>query len=348
MCSATLPVLVGRIGEGTAGFDGLENAVEIFDEDRNALFHSLKRVEFFIPSANEKYDEWESLAAELTPLSRVLCVVNTRKSARDLHKFMPAGTFHLSTLMCGEDRSDVIDAVKKLLRKGQSVRLVSTQLIEAGVDIDFPVVYRAFTGLDSIVQSAGRCNREGGLDGLGRVVVFTPPVSSPRGILSKAEEAARSVLKGRRTFELSDEIFSSYFDDFFRSLNQFDEPRSCQMMFKKTRDLKYQFRTYAKHYHLIDDEEQKPILVPYVNKKNGKNGKKLINQLERRVDYEIVRRLQRYTVNVPEREFQKMDRNRMFRSIGDGKFYTLSDPEDYKPGIGVMLDEDMYSKAMMI
>ena len=88
-------------------------------------------------------------------------MVNTRRDCRELHELLPGETIHLSASMCGEHRTKVITEIKQKLQSGLPVRVVSTQLVEAGVDIDVPVVYRAFSGLASIAQAAGRCNREG-------------------------------------------------------------------------------------------------------------------------------------------------------------------------------------------
>ncbi len=240
-CTATQPALIGKIGGGTAAFPGIETATEIYDQERAELYSSFERVTFYVPSDEERYEEWEPLAEDLKKFSRVLCVVNTRQSARDLYGLMPKGTFHLSALMCAEDRSDTITTVKELLSDAsQNVRLISTQLIEAGVDIDFPVVYRAFAGLDSLVQSAGRCNREGGMPIPGRVVVFNPPANSPRGLLAKGEEAARMILKGRSSFKLSDELFREHFREFYGRVNEFDKPGMQKMMLDRERVFLYQ------------------------------------------------------------------------------------------------------------
>src|SRR5208283_5261126 len=126
------------------------------------------------------------------------CIVNTRRDCRELHALLPEGTIHLSALMCPEHRSEVVARIKSKLAAGGPIRVVSTQLVEAGVDIDFPVVYRALAGLDSIAQAAGRCNREGRLNEegrLGEVIVFDAPKPAPSGSLRKGQDAGAEILR---------------------------------------------------------------------------------------------------------------------------------------------------------
>lgn len=336
MCSATLPALVGTLGEGNDKIEGFNayDVIEIYDEGRDEMRDALKRVRFEVRGDDDVFDDWRAVADELAGHERVMCVVNTRASARELYTCMPDGTFHLSAQMCGEDRSDVIAEIKKRLRTSEDVRVISTQLVEAGVDIDFPIVYRAYAGLDSIVQAAGRCNREGRLDGYGRVVVFNAPVSSPPGMLRKAEEASRCVLFGQKTFELSDELIKSYFQELFSVLKGFDVPNAKNMMLK---DLggRYSFRTYASRYRLIDDCDQAAVLVPYKNEKA--DGAALIKLIESgRVDRDILRRAQRFTVNVNRGELAKMMAAGMIREIEEGRFLTVTNQRFYKAGIGLV------------
>ncbi len=104
----------------------------------------------------------ETLAAELNAVPQALCVVNRRKTAQQLYEMLePEGRYCLTTLLCPADRKRLLGQIRKRLKDGLPCRVVSTSLIEAGVDVDFPAAWREEAGLDSILQTAGRCNREG-------------------------------------------------------------------------------------------------------------------------------------------------------------------------------------------
>lgn len=107
----------------------------------------------------------EALCAQLSSAEQVLCVVNRRKTAQDLFAQLPAeGSYCLTTFLCAADRRRQLDEIRQRLKAGLPCRVVSTSLIEAGVDVDFPLAYREAAGLDSLLQTAGRCNREGRRD----------------------------------------------------------------------------------------------------------------------------------------------------------------------------------------
>ena len=150
---------------------GLDGVVEIVPPELN-LYEKLKRVHISWPASREETWAWTDVASRMMECGQALCVVNTRKKARVLFEEIRqrgGRGFHLSTTMCPAHRMAVIDEVKNLLVHHQTCLLVSTQLIEAGVDLDFPVVFRELGPLESIIQAAGRCNREGTLpkcDGL--------------------------------------------------------------------------------------------------------------------------------------------------------------------------------------
>lgn len=175
--TATLPVFAGHIGTGQKAFSGLKSPVTEITSVHDHLFEAFKRVELHWPESTTTFDD---LADELSGYDCVLCIVNTRKEARELYQRMPEGTLHLSRMMCSVHIMEVIKLIKQKLKDNEPVRVISTQLVEAGVDIDFPVVYRAFAGLDSIIQAAGRCNREGKLN---RRVSWGRSLSSNRRIV---------------------------------------------------------------------------------------------------------------------------------------------------------------------
>ncbi len=140
------------------------------------LFNRLQRVTYSWP-AKDAFLDWPFVANTMNAQHAALCVVNTTRAARELFeeikRLNPAGCFHLSTHMCPAHRKAVLRLVRHQLQRGERCQLVSTQLIEAGVDVDFPLVLREMGPLESIIQAAGRCNREGKIpSGGGRMIVF--------------------------------------------------------------------------------------------------------------------------------------------------------------------------------
>lgn len=244
---------------------------------------------------------WECIAESLCQHEQVLCIVNRRQDCRDLHDLMPEGTIHLSALMCGAHRSDVIAQIKQRLQNGQPIRVISTQLVEAGVDIDFPVVYRAMAGLDAIAQAAGRCNREGALEANGQVHVFVPPTDPPRGMLSDAEQAGREVLRqlAPEKHPLDPDCMTRYFQCFYNRVARhdagYDEGDILRDKLCPNRGFEFAFRSASEAFQLIQDG-YRPVIVPYGN------GAELIERL--RAGYigrDTLRQAQRFTVTLPER-----------------------------------------------
>jgi len=224
LCTATQPAFEAQ--DDYPQFPGLpRGSVREIIQDVPRLYRELRRVEVD-PVDTNTTRRWEEIAEELKSFERVLCVVSDRRSCRELHALMPKGTYHLSALMCAQHRSDCIAEIKERLKTTEPVRVISTQLVEAGVDIDFPVVYRAMAGLDSIAQSAGRCNREGKLKtngGLGKVVVFTPQRKPPAGILRKASETTARLLDSGLKDPIDHAAFSQYFSELYWKVNSLDE-----------------------------------------------------------------------------------------------------------------------------
>lgn len=278
--------------------------------DPGAIFQKLRRTKIWIPSNLNHRSGWQDIAERVKQHQRVLCIVNTRRDCFDLHKLMPKGTIHLSALMCGQHRSEILSQIKAGLKDSQTVRLISTQLVEAGVDIDFPVVFRALAGLDSIVQAAGRCNREGGLNAQGRmgdVHVFVPEKPSPRGLLLKGENTARELFAVPSFNPEHPDAFSRYFQLFYSKVN--DTGRAVKELLQKDAPF-VQFRTAAKRFKLIDDQDQQPVFVRYADSHQWLGDLRRFGPKRR-----ILRRLQRYAVNISRRDFEYAKANGMVEQV---------------------------------
>ena len=286
------------------------------------VFKKLRRVDYCI-EPKENPLNWRMVADRMTSHQQVLCILNIRRQAfelwdtlrRLLHekgfvKEEEEALFHLSSAMCPAHRLDLLGLSKnpapnnimERLRNGKPCWVASTQLIEAGVDIDFPVVFRAMGPLDSIVQAAGRCNREGLLQDeqgnlcRGKVVIFCPSDGGlPPGIYSKGTSITPAYLEPERIAE-DPAIFSQYFHELYQ-ITPTDFNQRGQHTIQEDR-AEFRFRKVAEHARVIKKGETVSVIVPY-----GK-GKAMIDQIRRTKDFDFktLRRLQRYMVNVRKQE----------------------------------------------
>lgn len=301
--TATQPVLSGIIGSGQNAFKGIEaNAVRELVPNFLQLANDLKRVQVQMPLNTNQPTEWTVIADELRKFEQVLCIVNTRKNCRELYNLMPEGTVHLSRMMCSAHIMDAIAEIKHRLKSGLPITVISTQLIEAGVDVDFPVVYRALAGLDSVAQSAGRCNREGKLNKegmLGLTKVFCTVKGTPPGLMRKGADTLKELLHIHNGKDFLDPtIFQQYFSLFYSKVQGFDKPKIEDLLVKDAMQMKFRFATAARDFRLIDDKGAQSILVEY------KEGAKLIDLLKRNgTESWLMRKLQRYAVSVNARDF---------------------------------------------
>ncbi|ARM31064.1 CRISPR-associated helicase Cas3' [Prosthecochloris sp. HL-130-GSB] len=341
LCTATQPVLTGKIGSGTAALQGFENdAVRELIDDPKRLFQIFQRVRIELMEGEaDKRLSWEQVAESMMKHRQALAIVNTRKDCRSLYDIMPDGTVHLSALMCPEHRSDVIFEIKHKLRDDKPVHVVSTQLLEAGVDIDFPIVFRAFSGLDRIAQAAGRCNREGRLEN-GKVFVFNPPDASPSGLLLKAEHAGQEMFRvfPELASSLMPEAFQRYFTLYFNGLNDFDKKEILDLLAgPDVTEFKIQFRTAAWRFKIINDANQHGIIVKY----NSENKKAHVEALIEQLKYAgpsrmLMRALQRFSVNVYDNDLRQMRDNGTIEEINGVWVQTV--PDLYSSVFGVDID----------
>lgn len=330
--TATLPVFAGRIGTGQKAFSGLKSPVTEITSVHDNLFEAFKRVELHWPESTTTFDD---LADELSGYDCVLCIVNTRKEARELYQRMPEGTLHLSRMMCSVHIMEVIKLIKQKLKDNESVRVISTQLVEAGVDIDFPVVYRAFAGLDSIIQAAGRCNREGKLNKkgeLGQVFVFKPENNILRGLMGKGAAALREMLLTSDGNDLfSPDCMAQYFRLFYSKCNTFDKAEIKKSLYEGVGEMNFLFATAADQFRLIDDKDSVSILVGYGD------GATLLEELKRiGPEFWLLRKLQQYSVSVRKWDFEQF---RKQGTVGEyAGIFILEDGRCYDERAGLVLD----------
>ena len=248
----------------------------------------------------------EHLARQLAAKPCVMAIVHRKKDAqwlaRRLKELLPAErVFHLSTNMCPAHRRRALEEIRSALedyrQSGMPCRIVSTQLVEAGVDLDLPVIYRAMAGLDSIVQAAGRCNREGRLGNKGRVVVFHSETQPPDCHLKRCAEITANML-----FEQDGQIDigdPAVFEVFFRKL-YFASNTDSKHLARHESDLN--FETLGREFRLIDETQQIPVVVLY--DEEAKSRLKTVRAIALRPDSEDVaarialRTLQSYTIAV--------------------------------------------------
>ncbi len=332
LSTATQPALASRAYfDANNNMRGLDNVREIMN-DSDALYGALERVNVRLPTDWNASVSWDALASEISQRDSVLAIVNRRKDARELWQRLPEGTLHLSALMCGEHRSKTIKQIKARLKDGIPTRVISTQLVEAGVDVDFPVVYRALAGLDSIAQAAGRCNREGRLAELGKqgeVIVFIAPQPAPPGLMRKGEDACRSVLHGHTGNPLERALFARYFEKLYHACNL--DAHSINKLLKVDGEtLAVNFRTAAEQFKLIQDEDSAPVIVRYRGADGNDNtiGMLLNTMGKQGSERWLMRKLQRYTVTIHRREIMRL--------------LAQGDVEEAIPGLYVQVSDWLY------
>lgn len=314
-CSATQPAFLKSAGL-PRGFEPHE--LNEIAPDSARSYRTLRRVRYRVEPVSVKWS-WERVADEMLANTQALCVLNLRRQAfagwEAVRKRLAEeprsedwqdAVFHLSSAMCPAHRLDVLglsrtsppNNITMRLRTKQPCWVVSTQLIEAGVDIDFPVVFRAMGPLDSIVQSGGRCNREGQLtDGQGcrtpgNVIVFHPEDGGlPRGIYEKATSITPAYTVDVERLATDPDLFASYFSELYQ-LTPTDHARKGEHSIQEDRAA-FNFRTVSERARVIK-EDTVSVIVPY------RRAKKLVAQVRRmhRCDARDLRRFQRYMVSL--------------------------------------------------
>ena len=294
-----------------------------------ALYGRFRRVTF--RQAGTLTDE--SLAQRLSQQEQVLCIVNSRRAAQCIYeKLPPEGSFHLSTLMIPAQRQALLAVIRQRLRDGLPCRVVSTSLIEAGVDVDFPAVYRELAGLDAVMQAAGRCNREGKRPADESIATVFERTELPPVLFQTAVGAAREALKGGGDID-APETMARYFRS-LRSLSGgvLDKQDIIRAFERGVEGRELPFRTAAEKFHLIDRNTY-TVYIPY-----GEGAALLRRLQDGECSKALYRQLGRYAVSVYEPHFQALYRA--------GALLTARDVPWLDGDSRILTDLTLYSETM--
>ena len=341
LCTATQPALLETDDEEASFKGGLRDVREIAPEPTR-LYQTFKRV------AIEQMGELDdpALATRLCTHDEALCIVNTRAHARELYERIKGddGCYHLSGLMCPKHRSARLDTIRGALQAKQRCIVVSTSLVEAGVDVDFPVVYRAEAGLDSIAQAAGRCNREGRLS-QGRVFVFHPAGRQLIGEQNRRAGVAAGVFR-RHDDPLALDAIEDFFQEVYWSESAgvqdgLDRKQILARLEERKGDLLFPFEAIAHDFRLIEDG-MLPILIPFDDEARAFL-KELVTT--ERVD-EVARRLQPYVVQLPPGQFNRLRADDSIQPVARDRFgeqfWELVNESLYRRDIGLASSDPTY------
>ena len=292
LCTATQPVLEPMIREYAPSVRTTELCT-----NREELSVALKRTTIDFEGKLSK----EELTRKLSRHDSVLCIVNSRKAAKEIFSLLPEeDSFHLSTLMYPEHRRKVLSEIRRRLYEGLPCRVVSTSLIEAGVDVDFPAVYRETSGLDSVIQAAGRCNREGKRPTDESIVtVFESDYSGPL-LLKMNIGAAKEVL-----MSTSDpaglEAIRQYFCTLLNlSGDQHDKYKVTESFRDGIAGCSLPFKTVAESFRFIDSDTK----TVYISTKESEE---LIRMLkEGNTSRSLFRKLGQYGVSIYEKHYDEL------------------------------------------
>lgn len=346
LCTATQPIFgedqsSDEYGDDTEYYDPLYIEGEVVPREEQ-YFAPFDRVHYHLEPLKVSSGE---LADRLCLPESVLCVVNSRKDATLVYQALvhkegvdQSEVIHLSRMMCSAHLREKIDQIKERMDQGLPTKVISTQLIEAGVDLDFPEVWRAEAGLGSIIQAGGRCNREG-LREKGEVYVFAlTDGGKPFGAIAKGVEAT-SMTRSLQPKLLEDptapEVIKTYYEQYFQRITDFDTKR-----IRENLEVECNFETVAERFNLIDDSGTRSVLVPYASEGRKLSSKIQHGELLTKRDYH---QLQEYSVSLRDRDYLALLKQGSIEEISRGRdedrevLAVLTDAQCYDAQAGVVL-----------
>ena len=358
-CSATLPPFdkdhsssFKRVND----FHQLSDAIQPIVPEDPELFKVFDRVIYHL---EEKKYTTEELAEELAQHDSALCIVNSRRDASQLyHALLETrkeiqDLIHLSRNMCSAHLKERIAEIRHRLKAGIPTIVISTQLIEAGVDIDLPIVYRAMSGLDSIVQAGGRCNREGKRTTPGEVYVFSLSDGGKAfGAIAQGQNATRFLIDNDKEHTRSSmplELIEAYYRRYYSSIRSFDTKAIAESLYdvEEAKRWRFDFEQASQNFQLIDNVDR-DLFVPY------DRGKELIEGLEKHTLYfnhRTMRELQQYHVAISRWRYEELEEARLLSEIvvdrDTGKSILVLEPQGYDEALGVcttnpLLDDPLF------
>ena len=325
LCTATQPTLAplfARIAPGLTQREICPDVAGMYSALRRTEIHDLGSI------------STDELCSRLQAHEQVLCVVNRRKTAQELYAALPdSGSYCLTTLLCAADRKRQLDEIRARLHDGRPCCVVSTSLIEAGVDVDFPVAYREQCGLDSLLQTAGRCNREGRPE-VGPVYRFQLDGQAAPQMLAQNISAMNYAAR-RHTDLSSPEAIKAYFNELFnlRSPDRLDKKDILSMIKTGASGCMLPFAQIAELFRLIETPTR-TVYLPLGD------GAELCRQLrDGKMSRGLLRRLGVYSVECYNAQFNALDRSGALELLPDGSA-ILIDMTKYDPKTGLAFDAE--------
>jgi len=358
-CSATLPPFDkdhSSTFKKINDFHQLSDTIQPIVPEDPELFRIFDRVVYHL---EEKEYTTKKLAEKLAQHDSALCIVNSRRDASLLyHALLEEGkeaqdVIHLSRNMCSAHLKERIAEVRQRLKAGLPTLVISTQLIEAGVDIDLPIVYRAISGLDSIVQAGGRCNREGKRPAPGEVYVFSLSDGGKAfGAIVQGQNATRFLLDNDKEHtrpRIPLELIKAYYDRYYASIESFDTKDITESLYDEdeAKRWRFDFQQASEDFQLIDNVDR-DLFVPY-----GR-GKELLEGLEKHtlyLNHRTLRELQQYHVSISKWRYEELEEARLLSEVvverETGKSILVLAPQGYDEALGVcttnpLLDEPLF------
>lgn len=330
LCSATQPELGRYLQKNPIQ----KNPIEIM-ENVGELFQFFKRVTFDIDGETD----YAEIAKKLDECEQVLCIASTKKEAEKIVELLDGEAMYLSTNLCPAHRREIIREMKTRLRDGNPCRVVSTSIISVGVDIDFPVVYLQYTGLDSLIQGAGRCNREGRQSlQKSRAHIFWTKESKKSLFMRKEKQVTDMIRKKYNAEEMTEpSAIRTYFENWYQSNEGNLDYREIEKLAQSL-----SFAEIRKRFHLIQDST-KSVFIPFDEKARNIKEQLMMGNRSR----QLMRAAGAYMINVRyskaqgQSDFMKLlTQGQIEMFPGDENLAYLVNMEDYDAELGLKIKSE--------